>query len=74
MLIDTDTISRWYVMNQGFKVYNECPKCGESHIEYHKARMVGYQGIAAKCIDCGKELPVRFKAVRKTREYILKAN
>lgn len=61
MITDTDTVSSWFVLNGGFKVYGRCPACHSPRISYHKARIAGHKGIAPACIDCGKCLPVRFK-------------
>ena len=63
---DTETVTGWFVLNSGFKVYGRCPACNSPHISYHKVRRQGLRGISAAsqgitpvCIDCGKGLPTR---------------
>ncbi len=62
MLIDTTPVSRWYVLSKGFKVYEACPKCQSSQVQYFKVREPGFAGIKSQCADCNKEMPVRMKA------------
>lgn len=66
MSMSNDTVSGWFVLNSGFKVYGRCPACDSPRIAYHKSRTPGLKGIAASskgltpaCIDCGKSLPVQ---------------
>lgn len=70
MVIDTETVSLWFVRLKGFKVYASCPSCSGSNVMYQKARKVGYHGFAAQCRDCEHRMPVRLKHhfKRKTRQ------
>ncbi len=62
MIYDLAPVSRWYVLSQGFKVYENCSECRSEAISYHKARVPGHRGILARCQNCSKQFPVRFKA------------
>lgn len=64
MEIDTDTVTGWFVLNSGFKVYGRCPSCHSPRISFYKERKPGLKGISSTakgitpvCIDCGKSLP-----------------
>jgi hypothetical protein len=61
---ETDTLSGWFVLNAGFKVYGRCPDCHSPRITYYKSRYPGLKGISPSskgitpvCIDCGKSIP-----------------
>ncbi len=62
MIIDTDTVTAWYVLNKGFKIYPECTSCKSKQVSYHKVREPGFAGIMSKCMDCSKIMPTRMKA------------
>ena len=64
MIFDSAPVSSWYVLNQGFKVYEKCSGCSSESILYHKARIQGHFGILARCQDCHKEFPIRFKSTQ----------
>jgi uncharacterized Zn finger protein len=68
MLIDTDTVNPWYVLNKGFKVYSECPRCKSHNIAYHKVREPGFKGIMSRCLECSKVMPTRMKAFSDFKE------
>jgi hypothetical protein len=66
MNTETDTLSGWFVLNSGFKVYGRCPGCHSPNISYHKVRATGLKGISQNskglipvCLDCGKSLPTK---------------
>lgn len=61
MLYDTQTVSEWYVVNKGLKVYSSCPKCEHTNVIYRRAWMKGMYGIAPECSVCRKLFPVRMK-------------
>jgi hypothetical protein len=61
MLYDTETVSEWYVVNKGLKVYSSCPKCENTNVIYRRAWMKGMYGIAPECNACRKLFPVRMK-------------
>lgn len=70
---ETDTISGWFVLNAGFKVYGRCPACHSHRISYHKTRTTGLKGISTSskglspaCVDCGKSLPTQVSKETKT--------
>lgn len=70
-----DTVSDWFVLQAGFKVYGRCPLCHSPRLSYHKTRRPGLTGIsqASKgftpiCIDCGKNLPERLSHNQKPAE------
>jgi hypothetical protein len=70
---ETDTISGWFVLNAGFKVYGRCPACHSPRISYHKTRTMGLKGISASskgispaCVDCGKSLPTQVSKETKS--------
>jgi predicted RNA-binding Zn-ribbon protein involved in translation (DUF1610 family) len=72
MNIDSDTVSGWFVLNSGFKVYGRCPACGSHRIAYHKNRVTGMKGISPSskgltpaCTDCGKSLPTQLTKEQK---------
>jgi hypothetical protein len=61
-----DTLSGWFVLNSGFKVYGRCPACQSPRISYHKTRRTGLKGIShlssgltPACVDCGHSLPTQ---------------
>lgn len=69
---DNDTVTGWFVLNSGFKVYGRCPACHSPRISYHKVRRPGLKGISAAssglapaCIDCGKSLPTQVSKEKK---------
>lgn len=69
---ESDTISGWFVLNSGFKVYGRCPQCHSPNISFYKERRTGLKGISAAskgitpvCLDCGKSLPVQNKKADK---------
>ncbi len=64
MDLESETVSGWFVLNSGFKVYGRCPACHSPNISFHKIRVAGLKGICAAskgispvCVDCGKGLP-----------------
>lgn len=64
MDMESETVSGWFVLNSGFKVYGRCPACHSPNISFHRTRFEGLKGISATskgitpvCIDCGKGLP-----------------
>ena len=66
MDVDTDTVTGWFVLNSGFKVYGRCPSCHSPRISFYKIRKPGLKGISMNskgitpvCIDCGKCLPTQ---------------
>lgn len=72
MDLESETVSGWFVLNSGFKVYGRCPACHSPNISFHKTRMTGLKGISLQskglspvCIDCGKGLPN--KAQKETK-------
>lgn len=72
MDIESDTVSGWFVLNAGFKVYGRCPSCHSPRISYHKTRKTGLKGIShlsqglrPVCVDCGKGLPTQVKQEQK---------
>lgn len=72
MIIDTNTVNAWYVLNKGFKIYPQCTSCKGNHISYHKVREPGYAGIMSKCLDCSKIMPTRMKAQQLTSQNLKK--
>ena len=63
---ELDTLSSWFVLNAGFKVYGRCPVCFSHRIAYHKERKTGLKGISSQskgftpaCMDCGKSLLIK---------------
>lgn len=62
MLIDTQKVSRWFVLNKGFRLTEECRKC-ESPLAHYKAFEKNCSGILSRCESCGKEI-VRMKQSR----------
>jgi predicted Zn-ribbon and HTH transcriptional regulator len=73
MNMDSDTVSGWFILNSGFKVYGRCPACHSPRIAYHKTRVQGLKGISASskgltpaCVDCGKSLPTQLNKESKT--------
>lgn len=63
---ETDTLSGWFELNSGFKVYGRCPACHSPNIAFHKERRTGLKGIShlsrgltPACLDCGKSLPTQ---------------
>lgn len=78
MDIESETVSGWFVLNSGFKVYGRCPCCQSPNISFHKIRVSGLKGISAAskgiypvCVDCGKGLPN--KLAKETKPISLKA-
>lgn len=61
MLYDTESVSEWYVVNKGLKVYTSCPKCENTNVVYRRAWMKGMYGVAPECGTCRKLFPVRMK-------------
>ena len=66
MNTENDTVSGWFTLNAGFKVYGRCPACHSPRISFHKSRIPGLKGISATstgltpvCIDCGMNLPTK---------------
>lgn len=73
MNLDNDTVSGWFTLNAGFKVYGRCPACHSPRIAFHKTRTPGLKGISASskgitpaCIDCGMSLPTQTNKNQKT--------
>lgn len=65
---DSDTMSGWFVLKAGFKVYGRCPDCHSPDISFYKERRTGLKGISSSsqgltpvCLDCGKNLPTQNK-------------
>jgi DNA-directed RNA polymerase subunit RPC12/RpoP len=74
MDMEADTVSGWFVLNAGFKVYGRCPRCQSHRIAYHKVRTPGLKGISATskglipvCTDCGKNLPTQMSKECKSQ-------
>jgi hypothetical protein len=70
---DNDTVTGWFVLNSGFKVYGRCPNCHSPRIAYHKERRPGLKGISIAstgltpaCVDCGKSLPTQLNKEKKS--------
>jgi transcription elongation factor Elf1 len=61
MLYDLNPVSKWYVLNQGFKTYSECPHCQSTSLSYFKVITRSHKGIAPQCDDCGKKFLVRLR-------------
>lgn len=64
MDLQNDTVSRWFVLNSGFKVHGRCPLCHSPNLSYYKERHPGLKGISRRsqgispvCIDCGHAQP-----------------
>lgn len=73
MNFDNDTVSGWFTLNAGFKVYGRCPACHSPRISFHKTRVPGLKGISASsqgltpaCVDCGTGLPTQRHHQRRT--------
>jgi uncharacterized Zn finger protein len=66
MLYDLEPVSRWSVLNLGFKAYKTCTQCHSENILYFKVRTVSHKGFAPECGDCGRKFPVRLKLYKKT--------
>lgn len=73
MNFDNDTVSGWFTLNAGFKVYGRCPACNSPHISFHKTRIPGLKGISATskgltpaCVDCGMGLPTQRQHQKRT--------
>lgn len=69
---ELDTISGWFVLNSGFKVYGRCPHCNSPNMSFYKERRTGLKGIShlskgltPVCLDCGYSLPTQQKKVEK---------
>ena len=69
---ESDTVSGWFVLNTGFKVYGRCPHCHSPDLSYYKERRTGLKGISAAsqgltpvCLNCGLGLPVQRKRGEK---------
>jgi transcription elongation factor Elf1 len=62
MLKDMRQVSRWYVLNQNFKIYSSCSACESENILYYKVRTSTHSGFAPECGNCGKEFPVRMRS------------
>lgn len=69
---ELDTISGWFVLNAGFKVYGRCPHCQSPNISFYKERRTGLKGISSVskgitpvCLDCGHSLPTQQKKAEK---------
>lgn len=67
-----DTISGWFVLNAGCKVYGRCPECHSPNISYYKERRTGLKGISTAskgltpvCLDCGNCLPTQQRKIEK---------
>ncbi len=63
---EVDTVSSWFVLSAGFKVYVKCPVCHSQNVSYHKTRAPGLRGISSSskglspaCMDCGQSLPTQ---------------
>lgn len=72
MDLQNDTVSGWFVLNSGFKVYGRCPQCQSPNISYYKVRMTGMKGISGAskglspvCVDCGHSLPKPSKEIKR---------
>lgn len=66
MLYLLQPVSRWQVMNQGFKTYHRCSQCQSENIQYFKVRTISHKGYAPACGDCGKQFPVRLKLFKRS--------
>lgn len=69
---ELNTISGWFVLNSGFKVYGRCPNCHSPNMSFYKERRTGLKGIShlskgltPVCLDCGHSLPTQQKKVEK---------
>lgn len=78
MIMETDTVSGWFILNSGFKVYGRCPVCQSPRISYHKDRKPGLKGISSSsqgltpaCMDCGKSLPTQVNREQKQIQFKL---
>lgn len=76
---EADTISGWFVLNAGFKVYGRCPDCHSPRISFYKERRSGLKGISHMstgitpvCLDCGKSLPTQKTKTEKTSPLIVR--
>lgn len=72
MDLENETVSGWFVLNSGFKVYGRCPACHSPRLSYFKIRTPGMkgispgsQGLSPVCIDCGKSFPKEQKSENK---------
>lgn len=81
MNTEADTLSGWFVLNSGFKVYGRCPGCHSPNISYHKVRVTGLRGISQQskglipvCLDCGKSLPTKAPKETKPASKTIKVN
>jgi DNA-directed RNA polymerase subunit RPC12/RpoP len=80
MSSESDTVSGWFILTAGFKVYGRCPACGSHRIAYYKSRRPGLKGISAAsqgltpaCTDCGKSLPNQVEKEKKYPALIIRA-
>ncbi len=55
MLIDTKSVSSWYVLHRGFRLTKECRSC-QTELTHFKAFEKNYIGIMSRCENCGKEI------------------
>ena len=72
MSMEKETVSGWFTLNSGFKVYGRCPGCHSPRISFHKSRIQGMKGISKSsqglipvCMDCGKNLPTQISKEQK---------
>jgi hypothetical protein len=79
MNTDLDTVSGWFTLNAGFKVYGRCPACSSPRIAYYAKRHPGLKGISVNskgitpaCLDCGKSLPIQKRQEEKNSKRIAK--
>lgn len=69
---EIDTVSGWFVLNAGFKVYGRCPDCHSPRISFYTNRSPGMKGMSYTskglipvCTDCGKSLPTKVTKEQK---------
>ncbi len=55
MLIDTKSVSSWYVLHRGFRLTHECRNC-QTELTHFKVYEKNYSGILSRCENCGKEI------------------
>ncbi len=65
MLIDTQSVSHWYILHRGFRLTNECRKC-QHKLTHYKAFEQNYTGFISRCGNCQKEI-VRMKQNKPDR-------
>ncbi len=63
MLIDTKSVSTWYVLHHGFRLTKQCRSC-QTKLTHFKAFEKNCSGILSRCENCGKEI-VRLRVNNK---------